>query len=71
VRQVEAESARPVDESIVKASAPSVREVHKTSAPSAREVGVPVERHEAPEPQHIPEFVQNISAQRPLFAGER
>jgi hypothetical protein len=67
VRQVEAESARPVDESIVQASAPSVREVHETSAPSAREVGVPVERPEAPEPQHIPEFVQNISAQRPLI----
>jgi hypothetical protein len=65
VRQVEAESARPVDESIVQASAPSVREVHETSAPSAREVGVPVERPGAPEPQHIPEFVQNISAQRP------
>jgi hypothetical protein len=60
VRQVEAERARPVDERIV-------HETRETSAPSARDVNVPVERHEPPETQHIPEFAQNISAQRPLI----
>jgi hypothetical protein len=68
VRQVEAQSTRLVDESIVhEASEPSVREV---GAPGVREVDLPVERHGRPElpgPPHIPEFVQNISAQRPLI----
>src|SRR5277367_3353660 len=62
VRQVEAEaqSARAVDEPIVR----------EASAPSVREVDVAVERHGpvgTREPPHIPEFVQSISAQRPLI----
>jgi hypothetical protein len=57
VRPVEAACAGPADGG-------GARDV---SAPSVPEVNSEVERPKSPEPPQIPEFEQNISAQRPLI----